>query len=89
MAVTIALSPSGQLSQYALDPLTLSNLGMESSNGLVQFIMSAVSLTMIWSIALVVMAYKQWLQSSMSKALTIVLAPYLLIFSALAYFALT
>lgn len=88
MAVTIALSPNGQLSQYTLDPLTLANLGMQSSNGLIQTAFNSLSLTMIWSIALVVMAYKQWLQSGLGKALIIVLAPYLIIFSALAYFAL-
>ncbi|MDA1371318.1 MAG: YIP1 family protein [Proteobacteria bacterium] len=89
MAVTVALSPNGQLSAYALDPTTLANLGMQSSNGSVQTIMNALNLTMLWSIALTVLAYRQWLESSWARALGIVLAPYLLILGTWAYFALT
>lgn len=89
MVVNILLSPNGQLSVYALDPLTLANLGMQSSNGSVQTIMNSLSLTMFWSVTLLIMAYKQCLQSSLSKALTIVLAPYLLILGVWAYFAFT
>lgn len=89
MAVTIALSPNGQLSAFDLDPLTLTNLGMQSSNGSVEMIMNSLNLTMIWSVVLILLAYKQWLESSWLKAATIVLAPYILIFGVWAYFALT
>ena len=89
MAVNIAISPNGQLSAYDLNPLTLANLGVQTTNGSVQTLLNALNLTMIWSVTLIVVAYKQWLNSSMSKALTIVLAPYILIFGAWAYFALT
>jgi len=88
MAVTIALSPNGQLSAYDLDPTTLANLGMQSSNGSVDTVMNSLNLTMIWSITLTVFAYKQWLESSWLKAMSIVLAPYLLIIGVWAYFAL-
>ena len=89
MAVTIVLSPNGQLSAYDLNPLTLANLGVQSSNASVMTILNALNLTLIWSLLLVVMAYKQWLQSSLFKALGVVLAPYLLILGVWAYFAFT
>ncbi|MDP6651852.1 MAG: hypothetical protein QGF90_07080 [Gammaproteobacteria bacterium] len=50
--------------------------------------MNLLNLTMIWSITLTVLAYKQWLESSWLKAMSIVLAPYLLIIGVWAYFAL-
>jgi hypothetical protein len=89
MMVNIAISPNGQLSVYDLSPLTLTNLGLQSSNGSVQTLMNSLNLTMIWSVVLIIIAYKQWLGSSMNKALGVVLAPYILIFSTWAYFALT
>lgn len=89
MIVNILLNSNGQLSAYDLDPLTLANLGMQSSNGSLSTIFNSLNLTMIWSMTLVVMAYKQWLNSSLVKALTIVLAPYLLILGVWAYFAFT
>ena len=51
--------------------------------------MNSLNLTMIWSIALTVLAYRQWLDSSQIKALAVVLAPYLVILGVWAYFALT
>lgn len=89
MAVTILLSPNGQLSAYDLNPLTLANLGVQSDNASVMTILNSLNLTLIWSAALVVMAYKQWLESSLLKALTVVLAPYMLILGVWAYFAFT
>ena len=88
MAVNIAISPNGQLSAYDLNPPSLANLGMQTTNGSVQTLLNSLNLTMIWSVALIVAAYKQWLNSSMTKALSVVLAPYVLIFGAWAYFAL-
>ncbi|NKB34077.1 MAG: hypothetical protein GKR91_13365 [Pseudomonadales bacterium] len=89
MAVTIALSPNGQLSAFDLNPLTLRNLGMVTNVDTLDRIFSQLDLTIIWGITLTVMAYKQWLQSSWIKACAIVLAPYLLILGVWAYFALT
>jgi len=89
MAVTIALSPNGQLSAFDLNPLTLRNLGMVTSIDSLNSIFSQLDLTIIWGITLTVMAYKQWLQSSWLKACAIVLAPYLLLLGIWAYFALT
>lgn len=87
-AVTILLSPNGQLSAFDLDPLTLANLGMISNNESIQTILSSLNLTMFWTLALLVMAYRQCLNSSVVRALSVVLAPYLLIFGVWAYFAL-
>jgi hypothetical protein len=83
------LSPNGQLSSYDLDPLTLANLGMQSSNGSVMTIMNQLNLTMIWSIVLTLMAYKQWIESTWFRALAVVLSPYLLIIGVWAYIAFT
>ena len=88
MAVTILLSPNGQISAYDLNPLTLANLGMNSDNASVATILNALNLTMFWSLGLTALAYHQWLQASWLKTLSIVLAPYLLIFGIWAYFAL-
>ena len=89
IAVNILLSPNGQLSAFDLNPLTLANLGMQSSNASVTTILNSLNLTLIWSMVLVVMGYKQWLDSSLVKALTVVLAPYMLILGIWAYFAFT
>ena len=89
MAVTVALSPNGQLSAAELNPLTLRNLGMEVNITSLDALFLQLDLTIIWAIALTVLAYKQWLESSWIKACGIVLAPYLLLTGVWAYFALT
>lgn len=89
MIVTILLSPNGQISATDLDPLTLANLGMQSSNGSLMLVFQSISLTMLWGLSLVVMGYKQWLDCGLIKAVTVVLAPYLVIMLIGAYFALS
>lgn len=89
MAVTILLSPNGQLSAYDLDPLSLRNLGMVTDNATLQSIFTTISLSMVWSTALIVMAYQQWLQASWLRSVAVVLGPYVLIFGVWTYFALT
>jgi len=86
--VNLLLSPNGQLSAIDLNPLTLANLGMEAEGSL-RTIMQSIDLTIIWSLSLVVVGYKQWLDSSWTKALSVVLAPYVLILSIWAYFTFT
>ena len=88
MVVTILLSPNGQISALDLNPLTLANLGMRSSSASVQTLLGSLNLTMFWGATLIVMAYRQWLHSGWVKALSIVLAPYALIFGIWAYFVL-
>ena len=88
MVVTILLSPNGQISALDLNPLTLANLGMRSSSASVQTLLGSLNLTMFWGATLIVMAYRQWLHSGWVKALSIVLAPYALIFGIWSYFIL-
>jgi len=89
MMVTILLSPNGQLSATELNPLTLRNLGMETDNNSLNALFDFFNLTLVWSVGLLTMAYKQWLESSLLKAIVVVMTPYLLIASIWAYFALT
>lgn len=89
MAVTILLSPNGQLSAYDLDPLSLRNLGLRTDNDSLQSLFNSISLPMIWSAALVLTAYQQWLDAGWLRSAVVVLAPYGLIFGIWAYFALT
>lgn len=89
MAVNILLNPSGQLSTLELNGLTLLSLGMETDNPSLNRIFSTINLAMIWNLVLLVMAYRQWLQESVIKAATIVVAPYLLIFGVWTYFAVS
>ena len=88
MVVTILLSPNGQISALDLNPLTLANLGMRSSSASVQTLLGSLNLTMFWGATLIVMAYRQWLHSGWVKALSIVLAPYALIFGIWSYLML-
>ena len=89
MAVNILLNPSGQLSTLELNGLTLLSLGMETGNPSLNRVFSTINLAMIWNLVLLVMAYRQWLQANLVKALTIVVAPYLLIFGVWANFAVS
>lgn len=87
MAVTILLSPSGQLSVYALDPLALRNLGMQSDNSSIQALYSTISLSMVWSIVLIALGHKQWTESSWLRTSAVVFGPYLLIVGVWTYLA--
>lgn len=89
MIANILLSPNGQLSAYTLDPLSFTNLGMQSSNDSLNALFNTLNLTMFWSLALTVLAYRQWTDSGTGKAMAIVLAPYLLIAGVWTYFAVT
>ena len=64
MAVTILLSPNGQLSAYDLNPLTLKNLGMATDNATLLSRYNSISLAMIWSVVIILLGYRQWLECS-------------------------
>lgn len=89
MAATILLSPNGQLSAFDLDPLTLRNLGMATDNDTLQSLYNSVSLVMVWSVAIILLGYRQWLECSWLKASLTVLAPYLTIVGVWAFLALS
>ena len=88
MAVTILLSPNGQLSVYDLDPLALRNLGMVSNNESVQSLYNSVSLSMLWSLALILIGFNQWTGNGWFRSSVVVFAPYAAILGIWAYFAL-
>lgn len=87
MFATIILSPNGQISAFDMNPLTLRNLGMEFDNDSLNNLLNSLNLTMLWSIGLLVQGYRQWQGSSLSKALVVIAAPYLLALSVWAFFA--
>ena len=78
MLVNIALHPSGQLSATALDPTSLAALGLNQSEAL-EPLMRGITLPLLWSLALMVVGFAAWQQSSLAKSAAIILTPYLLI----------
>lgn len=88
MAVTLMLATNGQIGQLDLDPTNLRNLGLRPESDDLQQIFATINLTMIWSLVLTVLGYRQWLGTSTLKAALIVSAPYVLIFGVWSYFAL-
>jgi hypothetical protein len=86
-AVTILLSPNGQLSPIELDPLTLRNLGVSSANSSVEALTQTLSLSTFWSTGLMVFGYRQWTETSWLRAAVTVLSPYLCIVGVWAFIA--
>jgi len=89
MAVNILLHPSGQLSVYDLNALSLANLGMQTNDAATDQLLASLNLAMFWSLALMLVGYRQWLGCNLLNATAIVIAPYLVIFGAWAYFVLS
>lgn len=90
MAVNILMSPNGQLSIYDANSLSLASLGFSAEgNTVLQATLEALNLPMFWSIGLTILGYHQWVGSSWLRAAVTVLAPYMVIFCTLAYFAFT
>lgn len=88
MAVTLLLDTNGQLGQYDLDPTTLRNLGLRPDNPDLERILGSINLSMIWSLVLLVFGHRRWLGTSLLKSVSIVGAPYLLIFGIWTYISL-
>ncbi len=89
MAVNLLMSPNGQISLYDANSLSLASLGMEASSAGMQAMLDSLNLAMFWALALLVMAYRQWLKISWMRASLIALAPYILVFGGIAFFTLT
>ena len=85
MAATILLSPNGQISAFDMNPLTLRNLGIVTDNDSLNSLLNSLNLTMLWSICLLVLGYKQWQNSSLAKAVIVIVTPYLLVVSVWAF----
>ncbi|MFK7864179.1 MAG: YIP1 family protein [Pseudohongiellaceae bacterium] len=86
-AVTILLTPNGQLSAYQLDPLTLYNLGITTANASAQSLFQSISLAMLWSIGLLVCGHHYWTEASWGKSAALVLSPYFLVLGIWGFFA--
>lgn len=84
MLATIALSPNGQLSVYDLDPLSLRNLGAPADSGVMENLASFLSLSSLWSLALLMLGYRHWLECGWFRAAAVVLTPWALVLGALA-----
>lgn len=86
-AITILLTPNGQLSAYQLDPFTLYNLGITSNTSSVQSLTQSISLTAFWSLGLTTVGHRQWTHVSWTRSILIVVSPYLCILSIWGFFA--
>jgi hypothetical protein len=75
--VSILTASNGLISLTSLQPLSLDSLfGLDSGNRLLQ----SINLPQFWSMALLVMGYKNWTGASMVKSAVITLAPFILIY---------
>jgi len=80
MAITLALTPNGQIGQMELDPLQLGNLGLQFGDSPINDALGAISLTYLWTLGLLVLGYRQWRQGTWLKSALIALLPHLLLF---------
>ena len=86
--VSIFLNSNGQIMQNQLNPLTLNNLVFHYKFGEPgTTFLSAIDLTMLWSVALNVIGYKTWTGKSTPSAAAIACAPYLVIYGVFAFFS--
>jgi len=81
-AITLLLNPDGQIGQTEIDPLLLGNLGVQFGDSPINNITNAVSLTYLWSLALLVYGYRQWTGGSWLRSAPIVLLPQALLLAA-------
>ena len=81
-AITLLLNPDGQISQTEIDPLLLGNLGLQFGDSPFNGVANTVSLTYLWSLALLVYGYRQWAGGSWLRAAPIVLLPQALLLAA-------
>ena len=88
MAVNILLDTNGQLSIYDANSLSLASLGLSSESMGITALLDTFSLPLIWALALLVAAYRQWLRCGWVRATLVVLAPYLLVIAVVLFFAL-
>jgi len=80
-AVQILMSSHGQLTFSELNPLSLNQLFFHLDMGRpMAGIYDSISLPMIWSIFLLIIAYQVWAKVARSTAVKVVLIPYLTIY---------
>lgn len=73
--MTLLLNPNGQIGQTELDPLSLGNLGLSFGDSMAASIANGISLTYFWTLMLLVMGYRQWLQGGWLRSAIIALLP--------------
>lgn len=81
-AMQIMLASTNQISFESLNPLTLNQLVFHFDNithPMAGFL-EAISVTMVWSLFLMVTGYQVWSKSSLATALKVVLPPYIVIY---------
>lgn len=80
MALNIALSDSGLISPAELNPTSLDSLFFHSSaSSSYAVLLQTIDLGLLWTIALMVLGYKVWTRKPLSTAITVILAPCVLI----------
>jgi len=90
IVVNIILSENGQISLYDINSLSLTGLGVDAgANTGLQTLFDSLSLTMFWSLALLVAGYHNWTKAGYVKSGLIVLMPHVLIYGVWAIIALT
>jgi hypothetical protein len=89
MAVNILLNPSGQISIVDLNGLSLLALGMETADPSINRILATVNLPTIWTLVLLVIGYRLWLQAGLARSVSIIFTPYLLIYGVWTFFAVS
>ncbi|SHH44584.1 YIP1 family protein [Massilia sp. CF038] len=89
-AIQILMSSNGQLTFSDLNPLSLNQLIFHYEFGSsMAGVMDAISLPMLWSIALTVIGYQIWAKASRMSALLVTLVPYVTIYGIWFAFAMS
>lgn len=84
--VVVFSNQNGQYLLESLDPFSLNSLffGMDVTQGAGK-VLSSISLTLFWSIALMMIGYSAWTKKSSYQSLAIIILPYLLFYGAQFY----
>jgi len=82
------LASSNQITFYEINSLAFSNLGFNAGSSSLESLYDTLNIPLIWSLGLLVAAYKHWTQSSWVTASIITLTPHILIYGGWAAFAL-
>ncbi len=78
MMITIALNPSGQISQTELDPLLLANLGLQFGDSPLNSVANVINVPYLWTLGLLVYGYRTWRGGTWLKSALIAMLPQLL-----------
>jgi hypothetical protein len=87
--VIVLISDDGQITQNSLNPISLNSLFFDLSpfSGLGSML-TTIDLSTFWTVGLMIIGYKSWTESSLSKSIMIVLTPYIIVFGIWTYIAI-